>query len=86
MASRTRAAATGLLLPAVLVTCWQLLGSAGLIRYDYLPPPGEVLAALRDLIENGGLIGDIARTLGATLTAAAISVPVGAAAGMAIGP
>ena len=85
MASRARPSATGILVPVAAIAVWQLLGSAGLLRYEYLPTPGEVLAALGALITDGELVGAVGHTLGVTLAAAAIALPAGAVLGLAIG-
>ena len=47
MASRSRSWAAGMWVPAAVIAGWQLLGSAGLLRYEYLPTPGEVLDRAR---------------------------------------
>ena len=85
MASRSRSWAAGMWVPAAVIAGWQLLGSAGLLRYEYLPTPGEVLAALGTLITDGELVGAVGHTLGVALAAAAIALTVGAVLGLAIG-
>ena len=85
MANRARVAAIGLLLPLAVIFLWQLLESAGLLHYEYLPAPLEVMASLAELAQTGELVDDISHTLGVTLTAVGITSAVGAALGLAVG-
>ena len=85
MANRARVAAIGLLLPLAVIFLWQLLASAGLLHYEYLPAPLEVMASLAELAQTGELVDDISHTLGVTLTAVGITSAVGAALGLAVG-
>ncbi len=85
MADRMRSWPTGALVPAAAIVVWQVLGWAGLLRYEYLPTPGEVLTALAALITDGQLVGGIGHTLGVALAATAIALPVGAVLGLALG-
>lgn len=75
----------GWLLPGAAVAVWQLLASTGPLDYEYLPSPGELLAALVTLASSGELAADLTHTLGVTLTAAAVTLSLGAALGLAIG-
>jgi sulfonate transport system permease protein len=75
----------GFVVPLAAVAGWQVLKSVGLLDYEYLPSPRELLAAVVDLVRGGELVDDIAQTLGVAIVAAAISVAVGAALGLAIG-
>jgi len=81
MASRL----TGFAVPLVAVAGWQALQSAGLLDYEYLPSPRELLVAVADLARSGELVDDVAHTLGVTAVAAAIAMALGAALGLAIG-
>ena len=81
MASRL----TGFVVPLAAVAGWQALKSMGLLDYEYLPSPREVVAAVLDLARSGELLDDVAHTLGVTVAAATISMAVGAALGLAIG-
>jgi sulfonate transport system permease protein len=83
MASRVHF--SGALAPLVVLAIWQLLASTGLLRYEYLPAPVEVLAALVELGRTGELMRDVGHTLGVALTAAVITLSCGAALGLAIG-
>jgi sulfonate transport system permease protein len=81
MASRL----AGFVVPLAVVAGWQALKSTGLIDYEFLPSPRELLTALVDLVRSGELVDDTAHTLGVAVVAAAISMVVGAALGLAIG-
>jgi sulfonate transport system permease protein len=81
MASRL----VGLVVPLAAVAGWQALKSVGVLDYEYLPAPSEVVAAVVDLGRTGELVDDVAHTLGVVAVAAATSMTVGAALGLAIG-
>ncbi len=81
MASRL----AGFVVPLAAVAGWQALKSMGWYDYEYLPSPRELLTALVDLARSGELVNDVAHTLGVALVAAAISMVVGAALGLAVG-
>jgi ABC-type nitrate/sulfonate/bicarbonate transport system permease component len=81
MASRP----VGIVVPIAAVAGWQALETAGLLDYEYLPSPREVLAALVDLARGGELVDSVTHTLGVAVVATAISVTLGAALGLAIG-
>src|SRR5829696_3663027 len=81
MASRL----TGFAVPLVAVAGWQALKSAGLLDYEYLPSPRELLVAVADLARSGELVEDLAHTVGVAAVAAAIAMALGAALGLAIG-
>ncbi len=85
MANRARTAPIGLLLPLAVIVLWQLLASAGLLHYEYLPAPLEVMTSLVELAQTGELVRDALHTLGVTLTAAGIMSALGAAVGLAVG-
>ena len=76
---------TGVIAPVAVVLVWQLVESAGLLNYEYLPAPLEVLAAAAKLIQTGELVNAVSHTLRITLTAATLSMVLGAALGLAIG-
>jgi sulfonate transport system permease protein len=75
----------GLVVPLAAVAGWQALKSVGVLDYEFLPAPSEVVAAVVDLGRSGELVDDVAHTLGVVAVAAAISMTVGAALGLAIG-
>lgn len=75
----------GYVVPLAAVAGWQALKSLGLLDYEYLPSPRELLAALVDLVRTGELVDDIAHTLGVAVLAAAVSMAIGAGLGLAIG-
>jgi len=81
MASRL----VGLVVPLAAVAGWQALKSVGVLDYEYLPAPSEVVAAVVDLGRSGELVDDVAHTLGVVAVVVAISMTVGAALGLAIG-
>ena len=55
MASRTGLNLSGLVVPLAAIATWQLLKSTGLLPYEYLPSPLDVLAALVVLVQTGEL-------------------------------
>ena len=85
MASRQGVNLSGLLVPLIAIAGWQLLASTKLLDYEYLPAPSEVVAALVALVKSGELAGDLVHTLGVALLAAAITLTLGGALGLAIG-
>jgi sulfonate transport system permease protein len=85
MASRWRVNPSALFVPLVAIAAWQLLKSSGLLDYEYLPAPGEVLSALLALVQTGEIAGDVSHTLGVALLAAGITLIFGGAIGLAIG-
>jgi sulfonate transport system permease protein len=85
MADRPRVNLSGLLVPVAAITVWQLLKSTNVLDYEYLPSPGEVVAALMVLVQSGELADDIAHTVGVTLLATGITLTLGGALGLAIG-
>ena len=85
MASRHGVNLSGLLVPLVAIAGWQMLVSTKLLDYEYLPAPSEVVTALVVLVKSGELVADLAHTLGVALLAAAITLTLGGALGLAIG-
>ena len=85
MASRTGLNLSGLLVPLAAIAAWQLLISTGLLPYEYLPSPLDVLAALVVLVQTGELAADLGHTLGVALLAAGITLTLGGVLGLAIG-
>ncbi|MDT2004432.1 ABC transporter permease subunit [Rhodococcus opacus] len=83
MVSRPRV--MGLIVPLTAIAVWQLLVSADVLDYEYLPAPRDVADALADLVQTGELVDDLAHTLGVALAAAVITLTVGGALGLVIG-
>jgi sulfonate transport system permease protein len=71
----------GLILPVVLLLVWQWAATSGAFSGSQLPTPGEVLAALGELIERGTFWSHVAISVQRVLTGFAI----GAAAGLLVG-
>lgn len=76
---------SGLFVPLAAIVVWQLLVSTGVLDYEFLPAPTEVLDALIALAETGELVTDLMHTLGVALLAATIAMTLGGALGLAIG-
>ncbi|MEU4426861.1 ABC transporter permease [Actinoplanes sp. NPDC024001] len=55
MTLRGRTIAAGAVLPLALLVVWQVTATAGLYSTAQLPPPGEVVAALGELLRRGEL-------------------------------
>ncbi len=85
MSSRPQVHFAGLLLPLGMLAFWQLLESTGVVRYEYLPAPLDVIESAAELGRSGELAGDIAHTVAVTSVATGIASTVGAALGLAIG-
>ncbi len=68
-----------------LIAAWEAAVRLGLISELFLPAPSSVLAALRELIEDGTLRDNLAASLFRLLTGWAAGTIVGIAAGFAIG-
>jgi sulfonate transport system permease protein len=85
MSSRVATHLGALLVPVAVVGAWQLLGVTVLAGYEFLPSPGEVARALADLARSGELVRDAGHTLRIALSAAVITLTVGAGVGFAIG-
>jgi ABC-type nitrate/sulfonate/bicarbonate transport system permease component len=75
----------GLLVPLAALVGWQAMTSTGLLDFEYLPSPREILTALIYLVRTGELVDDVAHTLGVATAASAVSMVVGGALGVAIG-
>ena len=71
--------------PLVALAAWQLLVTAGVLRFDFLPAPDAVLAEFAREVASGELPGHAARTGGMALLAAAIAMVVGGVTGLGIG-
>lgn len=85
MASRFVVSLTGLVVPLATVLCWQAIDSAGLLDFEYLPSPREVVNALAELVTSGQLAQDVSHTLGVAVLAALTAMVLGAVLGFAIG-
>lgn len=70
----------GLLLPIVLIICWQLLSKAGFWSTYLLPPPETVMEAAKSLFESGVLwkhiLVSIARVIGGFILACLFAFPL----------
>lgn len=61
----------------LILLMWEAVVRIGLITYDYLPAPSDIVRGFRDLVHDGIMLPDIAHTL--------TSVAIGWTAGMTIG-
>jgi sulfonate transport system permease protein len=79
-------AALGAVLPLVLLATWQAVASAGVYSRAQLPPPAEVLAALRELVGRGELWHHVAistqRVLIGFVIAAVLALALGGLVGL----
>ena len=71
----------GLILPALLLSAWQLASSAGLFTVVQLPPPAMVLEAAGELVQRGELLTHIA----ISTQRVAIGFLLGGALGLVLG-
>jgi NitT/TauT family transport system permease protein len=69
-----------------VVVVWQLADVVGLLRFEYIPNPVEVLGAIRETLSTGAMQQNLLHTLSAALVgwliAIAIAVPLGTAIGL----
>ena len=75
----------GWLVVIAIIALWQLLIEAGVINFDYTPPPTEIAAGLRHLISSGEMGDAVLHTLTVTVVASAIGVASGVILGAALG-
>lgn len=73
--------AVGLIVPAVLVGIWAWVTSTGLVPSSRLPGPGQVLAAGKDLMQDGTLMRHVAISTQRVL----IGFVAGSVAGLVVG-
>ncbi|BEL02184.1 ABC transporter permease [Actinoplanes sichuanensis] len=71
----------GALLPAVILVVWHLVAAAGIYSAAQLPPPGEVLSALGELLRRGELWHHVAISTQRVL----IGFAVGSVLGLTLG-
>lgn len=67
--------------PVLLIACWQLASSLGLVSEFVLPAPASVLAAYRELWQSG----DLQSALQVSLGRAALGLLIGGGAGLLLG-
>lgn len=68
-----------------VLALWQVLVGAGVLDYEYLPSPTEIVSALADEVGNGELFSAAVYTIGIALLASLIAVVIGVAVGAAVG-
>jgi sulfonate transport system permease protein len=78
---RVAHAALGLALPLTLLATWQALASAGVYSRAQLPPPYDVVLALRELLSRGELWQHVAISTQRVL----LGFAAGSTAGLALG-
>ena len=66
-----------LLLPMILLLCWQTASSLGLVSPYLLPPPLEVLRSAADMLESGLLARHMEASLGRVARGFSLSVVLG---------
>ncbi|MDM7990949.1 ABC transporter permease [Arthrobacter sp. zg-Y877] len=75
----------GLLVPALLLTAWQLTATAGIFSAVQLPSPGAVYEAAADLVRRGQLGTHIAISTQRVLTGFALGSALGLVLGALLG-
>ncbi|MET7397865.1 ABC transporter permease [Dactylosporangium sp. NPDC005572] len=81
MTSTVRRLLAGAVVPVLLVAAWQAATASGVWSASQLPPPADVLAALRELATRGELGHHVAISVQRVL----IGFAFGSAAGLALG-
>lgn len=69
----------------VLLLVWEMLDQMGVITYDFIPAPSEILVGARGLVSEGALQSALAHTAGVALLGWAIACVIGLAIGVALG-
>ncbi len=85
MSERSRWRWPGVLVPLAVIAAWQLAVSMGLLRFEYLPAPDAILAALLTEIRSGEVGRAGGHTLGVVGVASITALIVGTALGAAFG-
>jgi ABC-type nitrate/sulfonate/bicarbonate transport system permease component len=75
----------GWLVVVAVTALAQLLISAGVLDYDYLPAPDAVFSALFDITKDGDLTSALGHTVGVALLASLLACVLGIAIGLAVG-
>ena len=77
--------AAGWLVPLAGIVTWQVMVDTGVMDYDFLPPPTEILRTLAGLVVSGELVGDVLYTASVVVLAASLALLVGGAGGLVVG-
>jgi len=75
----------GWLIVVALVLLWQFVIVVGVVSFDYLPKPTEVVGGLAELIEDGTLLRNLTHTLTMAFAASLIAVVLGVLLGTLMG-
>jgi NitT/TauT family transport system permease protein len=75
----------GLVLPLVLVACWELASRADLIPLQTMSRPSDIIAAWWTDLSNGALLTATMQTLQATLFGFLIATAIGILVGLCVG-
>jgi len=71
----------GLVVAVALVASWQLVVDSGLLAFDYLPAPSEIVSATRDLFTSGELPDALLHTVRVTVVSSLLAITLGASVG-----
>jgi sulfonate transport system permease protein len=80
--AKSNAVWRGAVIPVLLLAAWQITASRGLISTLVLPPPAQVLAALRQLAISGALENGIAVSLQRLALGYGLGVAIGVPLGL----
>ena len=75
----------GCLTIAVLIIVWEGAIRSGLLSFDYLPAPTDIVRGAIDLAADGLLLPDLLHTLGAILIGWSVAATLGVALGVLFG-
>jgi len=75
----------GWLPAAAAVISWEVLAITGVLTYQFLPPPTEIVSTFADLVASGELVSDVLYTAAVAGSAASIALVLGGVVGLAVG-
>ena len=76
---------TGIATLVALLLLWQVLDALGVISFDFIPAPFEILGAIGDLVSEGSLQSAVLHTATVALIGWLIACVIGLAVGVTLG-
>ena len=75
----------GWLVVILAIVLWQIVIEAGIVNFEYTPPPSEIASSFGHLVSSGEMSDAVWHTLKVTLISSAIAIVVGMAFGALLG-